>query len=93
LAAGYFFEKFKGTSSFKFQKNRFQRLKTKNVAYPFSWGSRCKLLTAESQSLDSGNRLAAIVPIAGISFPLQFKRIHSSLPISAISQQREANFR
>jgi hypothetical protein len=37
---------------------------------------------------DSGNRLAAIVSIAGLSLPLQFKQIRGGMPISAISQQR-----
>ncbi len=37
-----FFWKFKGTSSFKFQKIVFSSLRQKNVAYPFSWGSRWK---------------------------------------------------
>ncbi len=36
-----------------------------------------------SQSADSGNRLAAIEPIAGISLPLQDKLIISGMPISA----------
>jgi hypothetical protein len=38
------------------------------------------------QIADSGNRLAAIVSIAGISLPLQLKRILTSMPISAIIQ-------
>ncbi len=36
-----------------------------------------------SQSADSGNRLAAIEPIAGISLPLQDKLIINGVPISA----------
>jgi hypothetical protein len=43
-----------------------------------------------SEPADSGNRLAAIVSIAGISLPLQIKRIISGTPISAISQLLEA---
>jgi hypothetical protein len=43
-----------------------------------------------SQSDDSENWLVAILLIAGIRFPLQFKRIRSIMPISAISQWREA---
>jgi hypothetical protein len=38
-----------------------------------------------SQPADSGNRLGAIVSIAGIRLPLQFKQISSGWPISAIS--------
>ncbi len=41
----------------------------------------------ESQSANSGNRFAAIEPIAGISLLLQFKQIRSCMPISAISQE------
>ncbi len=36
-----------------------------------------------SQPADSGNRIAAIEPIAGISLPLQCKQISSSMPVSA----------
>jgi hypothetical protein len=86
LAAGYFFIKFKGTSSFKFKKIVFSGLRQKNVAYPFPWDSHCKLQIAESQSSDSGNRLAANLSIAGISIPVQIKEIRSGMPISAISQ-------
>jgi hypothetical protein len=48
------------------------------------------LQVSTSQPADSGNRLAAIVSTAGISLPLQFKRISSGKPISAISQLQEA---
>jgi hypothetical protein len=54
------------------------------VAYPIQWGARC------NQPADSGNWLAAIVSIAGISLPLQIKQIISGTPISAISQLQEA---
>jgi hypothetical protein len=72
------------------QKKVFSCLRQKNVAYPFPWGFRCKQLIVESQSSDSGNMLASIGSIAGISLPLKFKQICSSMPISAISQQPEA---
>jgi hypothetical protein len=38
-------------------------------------------MIAESQPDDSGNRLAAIVSIVGISLPLEFKQIISGTPI------------
>jgi hypothetical protein len=85
LAAGYFFKNLKGPHPLNF-KNHIQRLKTKKCSLSISMG----LLIAESQSSDTGNGLAAIVSISGISFPLQFKQICSGKPISAISQQRQA---
>jgi hypothetical protein len=87
-----FFENLKEPHSLNF-KNRFQRLKPKKCSISILWGSRCKQLMSESQSSDSGNRLAAIVSRAVISFPLHFKRIRSGMPISAISQQWEAYYR
>jgi hypothetical protein len=53
-------------------------------------GRPLQITDGGSQPADSGNRLAAIVSIAGISLPLKIKRIISDAPISAISQQREA---
>jgi hypothetical protein len=41
---------------------------------------------AASQSADSGNRLATILLIGGICFPLQFELISIGMPLSAISQ-------
>jgi hypothetical protein len=43
-----------------------------------------------SKSADSGNWLAAILLIVGLSFPLQFKQIGSMVPMSAVSQWQEA---
>ncbi len=39
---------------------------------------------------DSGNGLAAILLIAGMSFPLQFEQVSSGMPISVIRYWREA---
>jgi hypothetical protein len=39
---------------------------------------------------DSGNGLAAILLIAGMSFPLQLEQVSSRMPISAIRYWREA---
>jgi hypothetical protein len=60
------------------------------VAYPFLWGSHSRELIAASQSADRGNRLIAMLLIAGISFPLQFERIISVMPFSTISQLLQA---
>jgi hypothetical protein len=46
-----------------------------------------------SQSAYSGNWFALVLLIAGISFPLQFERTSSGIPISAISQWREVHCR
>jgi hypothetical protein len=84
-----FFWKFKGTSSFKFHKFVFSCLLQNNGGLSISMGLPLQIAHSGSQSSESGNELAAIVSIAGISFPLHFKRI-SGMPISAISQQQEA---
>jgi hypothetical protein len=42
-----------------------------------------------SQSADSGNWLAAILLIVGISFLLEFKQISSSMPISLSANDRK----
>jgi hypothetical protein len=89
LAAGYSLQKFMGLLSITLQKTgfyiakkRFQWLKPKYVADPY----QSKPWTAGSQSADGGNRLAAIVLLAGISLLLQFKRFSSSMQLSAVSQ-------
>ncbi len=53
---------------------------------------RLPLQIADSRkpTSDSGNMLAAIVVVAGISLLLQFKQIRGGMLISAISQQQEA---
>jgi hypothetical protein len=43
-----------------------------------------------SQPADSGERLVAIEPIMGLSLQMQFKKISSSMLISASSKYREA---
>jgi hypothetical protein len=52
-------------------------------------GRPLQMTDAGSQSADGRNGLAAILLIAGMSFPLQFEQISSGMPISAISQWRE----
>jgi hypothetical protein len=52
----------------------FSGLRQNNMAYPFPLGFLLQKLIAERQSSDSGNRLAAIVSIVGISLPLQFNK-------------------
>jgi hypothetical protein len=71
---------------FKLQKNWFQWLKPKYVAYPDQWGTCCKELTAGSKSADSRNGLFNNVSKARVSLQLQLKLINSNIPISAISQ-------
>jgi hypothetical protein len=53
-------------------------------------GHLMQITVVTSQSADNGNWLAAIMLIAGISFPLQFERNSSSLLIFGISQWQEA---
>jgi hypothetical protein len=55
------------------------------VAYSYKLGTHCKYFVSRGQTVKSENGLAAIVSIAGISLPLQFKEISSSIAISNIN--------
>jgi hypothetical protein len=46
-----------------------------------------------SQPTDSGNELAVIEPIAGISLPMQFKQMSSGMPMSAHRQWRDCHYK
>jgi hypothetical protein len=68
----------------------FQRLKDHKCGLSNSMGRPLQITDSGKPSADSGNGLAAIDPIAGIGLLLHLKQISNGMPISAISQQREA---
>jgi hypothetical protein len=76
--ADIFFVNFKGTCSLN-GKKLVSTAKAKICGLFNSMGRPLQLT-------DSRNRLTVIVPIGGISLPLQFKQISSGTPISTISQ-------
>jgi outer membrane protein assembly factor BamE (lipoprotein component of BamABCDE complex) len=82
----YFIFTFKGNLLFKLQKNGFRGLKQSMWLIHFNGAPTTNKNDSANQSPDSGNQLAGILLIAGISFPLKFKLIVSGMPISAISQ-------